>query len=112
MKTIWKFQIEKISDIIKIEMPINAEILTIQMQDDDAMIWAIVEPEKEKEVRYFEIFGTGHNMPTLDDTKYRVYIGTFQVYGGKLVFHLFELKRKLNALKFSSNHQKSNMDTV
>ena len=75
-------------------MPVNAEILTIQMQDNGATIWAIVDNEKQKELRYFEVFGTGHLMPILDDTEYRVYTGTIQMYGGDLVFHFFELKTK------------------
>jgi len=38
--------------------------------------------------RAFEIFGTGHNVPENGNRKY---IGTYQLMGGGLVFHCFEL---------------------
>ena len=73
-------------------MPLYAEVLTVQAQFNEPMMWAVVNPEQVKEVRYFELFGTGHPMPELDATKERKYINTFQVDDGNYVFHLFELK--------------------
>jgi len=85
MKTIWKFKIE-LEDTFSIEMPKDAEILTIQEQESLIQMWALLNPNAEKEIRNFEIFGTGH--PVGEGV--RKYIGTFQLREGRLVFHLFE----------------------
>lgn len=86
-KQIWKFEIKPNQDII--EMPQGAEILTIQNQNGNACIWALVNPENDTEKRHFEVFGTGHNI-YYDMGVERKYINTFQLEGGQLVFHLFE----------------------
>lgn len=84
-KQIWKFEIN--TNKIIVEMPKGAEILTIQTQNEKPCIWALVNPENEKELRHFEVYGTGHNIHC--DTAIK-YINTFQLDGGALVFHLFE----------------------
>lgn len=87
-KTIWKFQLNP-NDIIFIEMPKNAEILSVQNQKGIPCIWALVDPNAEKEERCFEIFGTGYTV-LCDMGIDRKFIGTFQMYEADLVFHLFE----------------------
>ena len=84
---IWKFPISP--QRTKVQMPQGAQILTIQTQGEIPCIWALVNPESEMEIRYFEIFGTGHDVPVERGIE-RKYINTFQLEGGKLVFHLFE----------------------
>ncbi len=79
-----------------IEMVKGATILSVREQseinDQDipqptGKIWALVDPsETEKEKRYFRLLETGK---PFDDTDLK-YIGTYQVYGGKIVLHLFE----------------------
>lgn len=86
-KTIWKFKITPMRSFV--EMPIGAEILTVQTQDEEPCIWALVNPENSIEKRYIEVFGTGHHVPC-DMGIERKYIGTFQLRGGSLVFHVFE----------------------
>jgi hypothetical protein len=88
MKKIFKYVL-KTTDVQSVEMPKGAEILSIQTQNDDPCIWALVDPEQEMEYRIFRIFGTGHDVMG-DDTLN--YIGTYQQYGGSLVFHCFEVK--------------------
>lgn len=85
-KTIWKYEIspEKVS----IEMPKGAEILSVQIQDGNPCIWALVNPKNEPKEKVIEIFRTGHEIPC--DGIVRNFIGTFQMFGGNLVFHLFE----------------------
>lgn len=85
-KQIWKYQLLTIG-INEIEMPKGAKILSLQMNNKIPCIWAIVNPNAEKEIRRFNIYGTGHNI-TEDDLKY---IGTFQMHNDMLVFHLFEI---------------------
>jgi hypothetical protein len=87
-KQIWKFEIKDPSKTI-LEMPKNAQILTIQMQNEIPCIWALVTPVNEKELRHFEIYGTGHDIIYHYNTN-REYINTFQMHNESLVFHLFE----------------------
>lgn len=87
MKTVWKYQLET-ADAIKVAMPVNAEILAIQMQYGRPCLWALVDDELPKEVRTFAIFGTGNPIPNFNDM---TYIGTYQQFTGQLVFHCFEI---------------------
>jgi hypothetical protein len=86
MKTIWKFNLT-LTDLQYIEMPKAAEVLTIQWQNEQACLWALVNPNAEKETRYFEIHSTGN--PILEsDNRERKYIGTIQQL--LFVWHVFE----------------------
>ena len=94
MKTIWKFSTLPGGDFrekFTLQMPIGAEILTIQtdQKNNHPTIWAIVDPEAEVEDRHFELYGTGH---TIDDNTWikRKYIGTYQYQKGEFVGHVFE----------------------
>lgn len=93
MTEIWKFKIEKAEGDIEIEMPALSEILCVQAQDDQPCIWAKVFTDAgiNRVKRIFQVFGTGHEMPGI--TKRREYIGTFQLFNGRYVYHLFELKQ-------------------
>lgn len=88
--TIWKFILET-TDNQKIEMPKGSVILTVQNQHNSLCMWVLVDREAEKETRHFEVFGTGHPIKH-DATMNRKYIGTYQLQGGSLVFHVFELQ--------------------
>ena len=72
-------------------MPRNAEILSLQMQGGIPVIWAIVNPKKQKRKYVFHVFGTGYEM--LDyERKHYVYVGTVQQRGMMtLVWHIFEV---------------------
>ena len=83
MKTIWKFTIQPSCEII---MPVGAKLLDVQEQHGEAQLWALVDPNAEKETRRFTFYGTGHDVSDDPGT----YIGTFQLHGGGLVFHGFE----------------------
>lgn len=88
-KVIYKYTLD-VSDFQELELPIGSEILTIQVQDGKAYLWALVnQDEIQKECRCIEIFGTGHQIG-YDMGISRKYISTFQLYGGSLVFHAFE----------------------
>lgn len=77
--------------VTEIEMPRNAEILSLQMQGGIPVIWAIVNPNKQKRKYVFHVFGTGYEM--LDyERKHYVYVGTVQQSGlMTLVWHIFEV---------------------
>ena len=79
IKQIWKFKVSG-----SIQIPMDSQILTVQIQNDEPYIWVKVNPENDVETRTFEVVGTGHSF---DDTNMK-YIGTFQ--DGPFVWHLFE----------------------
>ena len=85
--TIWKYSVP-INDSVVLFMPRGAKILTVQMQETTACVWAIVDPEAENASRSFSWFGTGHPLPERFSGEY---IGTVQNANGSLVFHLFEM---------------------
>lgn len=86
-KQIWKFSLGEGSNTIL--MPKDAEILTVQTQQLIPVIWALVDPNAEKEERHFEVFATGENIHC-DMGIERKYINTFQIADGILIYHLFE----------------------
>ena len=86
-KTIWKYVL--VPEMLTISIPEGATILTAREQGDEICIWAEVCTEKPLETRSFEIYGTGHNIPT-DMGVDRRYIGTAAIYGGKYIFHVYE----------------------
>lgn len=89
-KTIWKFELSpSITGTHSFTMPKDAKILTVQTQNNNPCIWALVNPNNEVEERFFELFGTGHDV-YCDMGIDRKYINTIQMREGGLVFHLFE----------------------
>jgi hypothetical protein len=91
MKTlrIFKYPIERPEQGLFIRMPKGAVILTVQTQNETPCIWALVDESAEHEMREFRMYGTGHEIK--EDIEKLQYVGTFQLRGGSLVFHLFEL---------------------
>lgn len=94
MKSIYKFPIKRVTDVVQIEMPVGAQVLCVQVQHETPCIWAIVDTEAATEPRYFEIYGTGNPLPDHLDVEYDTkYIGTFQLHEGGFVGHVFEPAR-------------------
>lgn len=86
MEKIYKYPLE-ITDEQVIMLPTGAKILTIQAQNDIPCFWAMVNPTAPNDMAItIRIFGTGYE---IKDTDYLEYIGTFQIYNGTLVFHVF-----------------------
>jgi len=84
--TIWKYQIP-IEDSFRLELPEGATVLSVQTQREEACLWALCDENAQGVFRTFELRGTGHAAKGLQDARF---IGTFQMRGGALVFHLFE----------------------
>ena len=105
-RTIWKFPFA-IDDEVEIEMPHGAEVLHVDVQNGQPCMWAIVNPDEPRETwrtYKFSVFGTGHPLPDLEPDKpldrvHLHHVGTFQMRGGSLVFHIF-----------SSTSSKASMD--
>jgi hypothetical protein len=89
-KRIWKYELKN-TDLQKVHIPKGGEILTVQTLNDKPCLWVLVDTSQPQplEERMFEIFGTG-DLIQYDMGTDRKYIGTYQLYGGDLVFHLFE----------------------
>lgn len=89
MEKIFKYPIE-ITDKQIFPMPLGAKILTVQVQNENPCIWAMVDPDAQTEEVAIRVHGTGH--PIYDSSNLE-YIGTFQsMYGVNLVFHVFKEK--------------------
>ena len=87
-KRIYKYPLNAIGSQ-QVMIPKGAEILTIQNQAEIACLWALVDTDQAPELRTIEIFGTGQKVPMVAAYE-RKYISTFQIDGGKFVFHAFE----------------------
>jgi len=84
MKTIWKYKIP-LKDYFTTKMPEHSIIISVGEQNNDMVMWAIVDNNcPEVEVK-FALFGTGF---PLDEDKSLQFVGTIQRHDG-LVFHLF-----------------------
>lgn len=93
MPRIYKYLVS-VNDEFVVSMPSGAEILTVQVQHDSLYIWALVNPDKVPEARFFRIIATGHLIPDLEQLDY---LATFQMQNGNFVGHLFERKEAVHA---------------
>jgi hypothetical protein len=84
--TIWKYPLI-VTDKQIVAMPAGAKILSVQTQGGVLCLWAMVSPSNPLTDRIIFIFGTGHQ---IEDAENLAFIGTFQVDGGRFVFHVFE----------------------
>lgn len=84
MKTIWKERLSW-SDETDIKMPPNADILAVQMQDGNIMMWYEHDIDEQDVTRTFRVLPTGSEFA---DFKGR-HIGTVQ--SGGYVWHAFEV---------------------
>ena len=83
---IWKFKLD-ITDRQIVNMPRVSNPLTVQMQGHACCLWALCDETAPKMPRLIAIHGTGNPMP---DEWPGEYVGTFQIHGGALVFHVFD----------------------
>lgn len=82
---VFKYQFS-IEDEFTLELPLLSEVLTVQLQHGIATIWALVNDKERLVERKFWLVGTGQEV----HLGLNKYIGTFQMLGGNLVYHLFE----------------------
>lgn len=86
MNSVWKFPLPIVDDVT-IEMPQGARVLHVETQFDSAQMWALVDPNQPLVQRRFKVVGTGHRHEDMDTWHY---IGTFPMFGGGLMWHVFE----------------------
>jgi hypothetical protein len=87
MKTIHKYPL-LLNYEVALSMPKGAVPLCVQVQYKSPCLWALVDDQAGTELRTFRIAGTGH---PLNEEQTLVYVGTFQMMEGSLVFHVFEV---------------------
>lgn len=88
VKAVYKYVLtDVVGEAQHVPMQVGAEIVSCQVQRGNIMLWAIVDLDAELEVRHFLIEVTGYPLP---GNPVR-YLGTVQLEGGTLVFHVFEL---------------------
>lgn len=84
---VWKF-ILPVIDRPLVEMPVGAKVLIAAAQRLDLCVWAIVDPDENRETRAFCVRGTGHAMTGEEGA----YVGSAMFDQGRMVFHVFEAK--------------------
>ena len=89
-QTVWKYVL-KAEETQDIEMPKDYSVMSVGVQDDDIVIWVLVDPlYKDTEICRVKTYGTGWPM-NADSDRYR-FVGTSQIKSG-LVFHIFVRRR-------------------
>ena len=85
MKCIWKYILGPYSEQ-SLQIPKDSTILSVDSQGSKLCLWAMVDPDKTKEYRVFEVFGTGLSIPPGN----RTFIGTCKLDNDTMIFHVFE----------------------
>lgn len=68
------------------QLPVHAEILTVQLQDNIPCIWALVDNKFPLSDVIIRMFPTGANIDMSLNLKY---CGTIQLMNGNMVIHVF-----------------------
>ena len=87
MSKVFKYLVRAV-DRVTLEMPKGAKLLSFQCQNDQLCLWALVDPKAPTETRSFRVVGTGHPIEEPGE-----FVGTAQMRGGLLVWHLFEITK-------------------
>lgn len=88
MRTVYKYPLLPIGDNIVLSLPAGATVLSVQVQHGEPCVWALVDTDAPLVKRSFRLAGTGHPLPNAP----LAHLGTFQLEGGSLVFHLLEVR--------------------
>ncbi|MEE9612818.1 MAG: hypothetical protein V3W19_16315 [Desulfatiglandales bacterium] len=87
---IYKYVVPGSKSFFDLELPLGAEILAFQKQDNTPVIWVLIdEHHPQIETRHFAVRGTSEAMN--DWRSSDIYIGTVQI--SPFVWHLFETKK-------------------
>lgn len=98
MKRIWKYKM-RVADEQVVNLPKGAKILSVgvhrdfypdgTVENERPCLWALVEPTADgDEARAIAMRGTGHPADGMEDA---TFLGTIFMFGGRLVFHVFEI---------------------
>jgi hypothetical protein len=84
---IWKYSLA-LTESQTLWLPEGSKLLTIQKQFDYPQLWALVDEKKRHVARNFRTHTTGVLLP---DGDLGEYIGSYQIFGGCKMLHVFEL---------------------
>ena len=84
--TVWWYKLQVV-DHQRIQMHKGAKVLSVQVEDEDLNVWALVDPSAEEIDVSFRIAGTGHIID--NEVVNAEFLGTVQRNG--LVFHIWRL---------------------
>lgn len=89
-RTVWKFAVPLtgVTDLLQIDMPVGAKVLSAVNQDEHLVLYALVDPKANRERRVFRVAGTGHPIESFVSS--RAFVGTVLFARGKFVLHVFE----------------------
>lgn len=84
---IWKYPLafEEIQDV---KMPAGSMVVHVAEQQEQIVLWALVDTAAPLEVRRFKLAGTGHEVPS--DGEVFPYLGTAVMSNG-YVWHVFDV---------------------
>lgn len=86
MNSVYKYQLETTS-IQNVMLPFSAEILSVECQGDNIVLYAFVDTtETKKKIAEVRVYGTGHTVA--HGVGFR-FIGTAKMHNGNLMWHVF-----------------------
>lgn len=87
MSVIWKFKLALVDEQV-IKAPGILKPLSVQMQNGEMTMWAIVTPGQKEYHRIVHVVGTGNSMPDSATHPHTAFVGTVQDDNG-FVWHVF-----------------------
>jgi len=84
MKVIHKFTLG-VTNEQSVTLTDGAQPLCVQVQNGKPQLWVLLDPQEQPIEYTVYTVGTGHNTHHIKET----YLGTYQLEGGALVFHVF-----------------------
>lgn len=94
IRVVYKYEIPEKGQF-SLDLSLDAEILTVQLQDQSVCMWILLNPRTRKQRRDFIWIPTGKEF----EHRNVDYVTTIQFNGGKQVSHLFELKLDYSELE-------------
>lgn len=88
LKKIYKYNMDiKYSCVL--EIPVDGQILSVDMHAGMINFWILVDPLLDKEIRTFEVYRTGDE---IFNSEFKDYIFTVKDIEINDVYHIFEIK--------------------
>jgi hypothetical protein len=90
VRAIWKYTL-KFTEVQDLDLPLGAELLTVQAQHGQIVLWAIVDIDEDRKSKRTFVLAT-NGAPFLPGSwlHRERYLGTFQLNAGSFVGHVFE----------------------
>lgn len=86
LKEVWKFPLSGVEGQT-IDAPEGAEFLSVQLQGEAPVVWALVDPKRGTVGRKLISISTGDPIAAASLGRF---LGTYQLHGGNRVWHVFE----------------------